>query len=316
MPAASFDKAATESNENQRMHKARTANSYTGSSYALENSAPQASDRFDALRTMFDPGTISHLDRLGVTRGWHCLEVGGGSGSIAAWLSERVGPTGRVVVTDINTRFLGAIKRPNLDICQHDIVTDPLPEGAFDLVHARLVLMHLEQREDVLARVVKALKPGGWLLDEEFDVVSLRANPELSPGEELLNTETAFYRVLNQRGVDLSFGRILFGRLRALGLTHVSAEGRLSMWTDRSAGAALLRSNFEQLREAMIQSGYITSRELAHDIARLDDPNFVTPSPTLWAVQGRRPHSRTATQSFTGDRNVESSEGICGWSVL
>lgn len=315
MPAASFDKAATESNENQRVRKARAANSYPGSSYALENSAPQASDRFDALRTIFDPGTISHLDRLGVTSGWQCLEVGGGSGSIAAWLSQRVGPTGRVVVTDIDTRFLGAIKRPNLEVCQNDIVTDPLPEGALDLVHARLVLMHLPQREDVLARLVKALKPGGWLLDEEFDLISLRANPELSPGEELLHSENVFYRVLRQRGVDLAFGRILFGRLRALGLTDVSAEGRLSMWTDRSAGAALLRSNFEQLREAMIQSGYITAQELAADIARLDNPSFLTLSPTLWAVQGRRPESAHAPNQWTVNGRIKSPEP-CGWSVL
>jgi SAM-dependent methyltransferase len=317
MPVVNFVRAAAENSEDHAHNAARPASSFLEAEYALDNAAPQAGDRFNALRTMFDPGTISHLGRLGVTSGWHCLEVGGGSGSIAAWLSERVGPTGRVVVTDINTRFLGAIQQPNLEVCQHDIVNDPLPEGAFDLVHARLVLMHLPQREEILARLVKALKPGGWLLDEEFDVISQRANPELNPCEDLLNAETAFYRVLNQKGVELSFGRILFGRLRALGLEHVTAEGRLSMWTDRSAGAALLRSNFEQLREAMIQTGYITAEQLARDMARLDDPNFVTPSPTLWAVQGCRPQSPDAPNQWpVSDQVVKRREPPCGWSVL
>jgi SAM-dependent methyltransferase len=265
---------------------------------------------------MFDAGTIFHLDRLGVAGGWHCLEVGGGGGSIATWMSERVGPRGRVLVTDIDTRFLDTIQRPNLEVRRHDIVNDPLPEGAFDLVHARLVLMHLPQREDVLPRLVKALKPGGWLLDEEFDVLSLRANPELSPSEELLNSETAFYRVLRQRGVELPYGRILLGRLRALGLEDVSAEGRLSMWTQGSAGAALLRSNFEQLREGMIQGGYITPQDLARDMARLDDPNFLTPSPTLWAVQGRRPQSPQTTNQRPISNGVAKRPEPCGWSVL
>jgi SAM-dependent methyltransferase len=316
MSAATF-KALTEDSENHKAEGVRSAaDSGLGAGYVLNNSASQAADRFDALGTMFDDGTISNLERLGVTNGWQCLEVGGGSGSIALWLSERVGPTGRVLVTDINTCFLAAIQRPNLEVRQHDIVTDSLPESAFDLVHARLVLMHLPQREAVLERLFKALKPGGWLVDEEFDTVSLRADPEVSPGEERLNSVNAFERVLSQRGVHLSFGRILFGRMRALGFKDVSAEGRLSMSAGRSAGAALLRANFEQLRGAMIQTGLITAQELARDIARLDDPEFVTPSHTLWAVQGRRPHSPHVTGRWpVGDRVVEKPEP-CGWSVL
>jgi hypothetical protein len=40
-------------------------------------------------------------------------------------------------------------------------------------VHARLVLVHLPEREKVLAGLVAALKPRGWIIDEEFDSVSL-----------------------------------------------------------------------------------------------------------------------------------------------
>src|ERR1039458_7122444 len=39
----------------------------------------------------------------------------------------------------------------------------------FDLVHARLVLVHVPQRAQALAAMVAALKPGGWLLLEEAD---------------------------------------------------------------------------------------------------------------------------------------------------
>jgi len=50
---------------------------------------------------------------------------------------------------------------------RHNMATEPLPEAAFDLVHARLVLMHLPEREQALARMISALKPAGWLIDEE-----------------------------------------------------------------------------------------------------------------------------------------------------
>jgi SAM-dependent methyltransferase len=257
--------------------------------YALDNAAAQAGDRFAALRAMFDAGTIRHLEERGVARGWHCLEVGGGGGSIAAWLSERVGPTGRVVVTDINTRFLETLRRPNLEVLQHDIVTDPLPEAAFDLIHARLVLMHLPERDAVLSRLAAALKPGGWLLDEEFDVFSSRADPDLNSGEDLLKTVIAMDHVLTGRGVEMRFGRLLFGRLRALGLADVASEARLVMIGSGSVGASLIRANFDQLREAMITGGHLTAEEFERDIKRLEDPDFRTPSPTLWAAWGRRP---------------------------
>jgi len=201
--------------------------------YALDNSAVQASDRFAALSELFDAGTIHHLEQRGVSSGWHCLEVGGGGGSIATWLSERVGPTGRVLVTDVNTRFLDTLQRANLEVRQHNIVTDPLPEATFDLVHARLVLMHLPERDAVLTRLIKALKPGGWLLDEEFDVLSLRTDPDVNRCEAVLTTTFALNRVLTERGVELWFGRLLYGRLRALGLAEVGANARLVMGAGR-----------------------------------------------------------------------------------
>ena len=72
--------------------------------YALDNASPEAATRFPALADAFDAGTQRHLTALGLGAGWHCLEVGGGGGSIARWLAERVG------------RLPGlALRRPNDD---------------------------------------------------------------------------------------------------------------------------------------------------------------------------------------------------------
>ncbi|HLL49805.1 MAG TPA: class I SAM-dependent methyltransferase, partial [Thermomicrobiales bacterium] len=132
--------------------------------YMLDNAWQQARQRLTGLEAWLDPGTIRHLEALGVDAGWQCWDVGSGGGSIAAWLGARVGTSGHVLATDIDTRFLDALAAPNVEVRQHNVVTEPLPEGAFDLVHARAVLEHLPQREQVLERMVAALKPGGWLL--------------------------------------------------------------------------------------------------------------------------------------------------------
>jgi SAM-dependent methyltransferase len=258
------------------------------SPYVLDNAGREASARLAALSAAFDPGTIRHLQDRRVGPGWHCLEVGGGGGSIAAWLAARVGAAGRVLVTDIDMRFLESLKIPNLEVRRHSVVSDPLPEAAFDLVHSRLVLVHLPEREKALARMVAALKPGGWLVDEEFDF-SISPDPSVSPGEVLSRTYVAMTRILDDRGVDRRFGRRLFGLLRAHGLVSVAAEGRIFMWDSESPGASLRRWTYEQLRDAMIDAGYITEEEFDHDIARLDDPSFMMPSPLLWTTWGHRP---------------------------
>jgi ubiquinone/menaquinone biosynthesis C-methylase UbiE len=259
------------------------------STYLLDNAAPQTPQRFDALSALFDRESIQHLEDRGVGPGWNCLEVGGGGGSIAAWLAARVGPIGHVLVTDLNPRFIDGSKFSNLEVRRHNIVTDALPDATFDLIHARLVLSIIPEPEKVLARLVAALKPGGWIVEEEFDSQSLGYDPLLMPDEVHLKTQTAFFRLLDERGIERRWGRLVPGRMRALGLIEVGAEARLSMCHGGSAGTSLKRANFEQLRDALITSGYVTKKELEEDIARLDDPEFMTPSPIMWTTWGRRP---------------------------
>ena len=57
-----------------------------------------------------------------------------------------------------------------------------------------------------------------------------------------------------------------------------------------SPGAALVRANCEQLREALIEKGYIGGDEIDCDLTRLDAADFVMPSSSMWTAFGRRPH--------------------------
>ena len=256
--------------------------------YLLANSGSETHTRFASLSELFDPGTIRHLNRCGISRGWRCLEVGGGGGSVASWLADRVGPTGSVLATDIDPRFLETLKHPNIEVLRHNIVTDPLPEASFDLVHTRLVLLHIPQREQALERMITALKPDGWLVVEEYDSASMPPDPAASPGEVLLRTHVAMMRLFEDAGVHRRYGRLLFARLRAHGLVNVGAEARAFMFEHGSPGASMLKTNYHQLRAAMIDSHYITPRQFDEDLAQLDDPNFIMPSGILWSAWGRR----------------------------
>jgi len=259
--------------------------------YLLTNAGLQAPARFAALSAMFDAGTVRHLASRGVNRGWHCLEVGGGGGSIAAWLADRVGPSGRVLVTDIDPRHLAALNLPNVDVRRHNILTDSLPAASFDLIHVRLVLVHLPEWRQVLTRLLAALKPGGWLVDEEFDSESMPADPTIGAGEVLLPTHIAVGCLMADRGFDRRYGRRLYARLRQTGFVDVQAEGSVFMVQGGSPGTALVRANYEQLRATLVEKGYVNDDQITADLARLNDADFVMPSSIMWTACGRRPES-------------------------
>jgi SAM-dependent methyltransferase len=257
--------------------------------YVFDNAATQTATRFRSLAAVFDPGTVRHLTEIGVTHGWNCLEIGAGGGTVAGWLCDRVGAQGHVIATDIDTQFLKSLGKANLELRRHDIAVDPLPEDAFDLVHVRLVLMHLRERDRVLSCIVSALKPGGWLLAEEFDSLSLRVDPEVSSTELPIKALSALERLLAKRGVDLLYGRRLAARVRSLGVIEMAAEARLFMWEGRSIGLDLLRASIEEVRDEMIELGLIDESEFERDMHLLDDQELLIPSPIMWAVSGRRP---------------------------
>ncbi len=258
--------------------------------YSFDNTWERARERLRGIEARFDPGTIRHLEACGVSEGWHCLEVGAGAGSIAEWLCQRVGRTGRVFATDVETRFLDVLDNPNLEARKHDIVTDDLPEGAFDLAHARMVLSHLPGHEQALRKMVSALKPGGWLVSEEMDNISVTlVSPSDTACTELyMKVENGVARAMASRGHVYDLGRRLYGLLREHGLTDVQAEGRVLL---RRAGAyaEVARLTVEQLREDIVESGLATKGEIEAYLALLDDPEFVALSGTLMAVSGRRP---------------------------
>ncbi|MFD9042407.1 class I SAM-dependent methyltransferase [Streptomyces bottropensis] len=61
-------------------------------------------------------------------------------------LAERVGPTGHVLATDIDTSWPAAATAPQVELRRHDVAVDEPPHGPFDLAHARLVLVHVADR--------------------------------------------------------------------------------------------------------------------------------------------------------------------------
>ena len=137
--------------------------------YVFDHRWQRERQRLEGLEEVFDAASRRHLLERGVGSGWRCLEVGCGAGGIARWLADQVGPSGQVVATDLDPRFLDGHGRANLSVRQHDLSVDRLEPEAFDLAHARAVLQYVPQPDRALATLVGALRPGGWLVIEDVD---------------------------------------------------------------------------------------------------------------------------------------------------
>lgn len=131
--------------------------------------------RLRLLEEHHDPLTSSQLDAIGVGEGWDCLDVGAGGGSVTRMLAARVGSTGSLLTVDLDTTLLEKLASDRVEVRRHDLMSDPLPDAAFDLVHARLLLMFLSPRLGALQRLVSAVRPGGWIaaIEPDFSTVAL-----------------------------------------------------------------------------------------------------------------------------------------------
>lgn len=263
--------------------------------YLFDNASErEAHARMAALAALHNDATFRYMENCGITLGWNCLEIGAGDGSVARWMAAKVGPSGRVLATDIDPRFVlqdRSANPANMDVRVHDIVTDRIP-GAFNLIHARLVLVWLPERLTVLDKLVEALKPDGWLLIEDYDTQLVP--PELATSDPVAAAKFAKMRgalleLMTRSGLGHTYARELHHRLRERGLVRVQSYGTIATFEGGSPGAGLQQANFRQVHKAAIEGGLVSEAEFQEVMALLSDPQFTAFTTTMFSAFGRNP---------------------------
>jgi demethylmenaquinone methyltransferase/2-methoxy-6-polyprenyl-1,4-benzoquinol methylase len=117
------------------------------------------------------------VNATGVRAGMRVLDLAGGTGDLARLFANRVGPTGEVVLTDINGAMLTFGRDRLLDagrvvpVVQCDAEKLPFPDGHFDCVSIAFGLRNVTRKENALAEMRRVLKPGGVAAVLEFSKV-------------------------------------------------------------------------------------------------------------------------------------------------
>jgi 2-polyprenyl-3-methyl-5-hydroxy-6-metoxy-1,4-benzoquinol methylase len=258
--------------------------------YILDQTWEREAERLDALERSCDPLTVTQLERTGVGPGWRCLEVGAGHGSIARWLAAQVGVHGAVLAIDLDTTLLEPHRGPRLEVRRLDILSDPLPAGTFDLVHARHVLSHLPDRSGALHRLISALRPGGWMVIEDFDYGWLRLGDwpcaPADHGPMLARVWGAWIEAMRVGSYDGGWARRLPAAMRAAGLEAVAGEVRALV--DDRAFADCMRLSVLRLRAQVVALG-VPEAEIERCAELLEDPGTCVVAAPLVSVRGRRP---------------------------
>ena len=257
------------------------------SKYVFDHALELEQQRLRKLEEWLDPGTTHYLEQIGVAAGWRVLEVAAGAGSIARVLSDRVGASGSVLATDLDLKFLDDLALPNVEVRKHDILSDELPADTFDLVHTRLLLMHLPNREEALKRMIAATKPGGFVFVEDMEMMTWI---DVTQSPAMDRVRSGMFKLFEMAGANPYLGRTLPFMLDGAGLEDVWAEGRVAFgnrWDN--PGLQQFKLMLMEMHDFLIGTGLVTTEDLDESIRLIDDPAWQGMPPAVVAAYGRKP---------------------------
>lgn len=139
--------------------------------------------KYDVMNDLMSAGLHRVWKKYTVTvanvrEGQSVLDIAGGTGDLALAFAPLVGPTGRVVHTDINQAMLSEGRNRLLDagVALPTLVCDaeklPFPDATFDVVTVAFGLRNMTHKDVALSEMRRVLKPMGKLLVLEFSKVA------------------------------------------------------------------------------------------------------------------------------------------------
>jgi SAM-dependent methyltransferase len=264
-------------------------------SAALDHNHPAAEERYEALAELLNGFTMQRIydlhavNRVGPFEGMRMLDVGAGFGHLARQLADLVGDEGLVVALDHDPRVRD---HPRIQVLPHDLrINEPIPCGPYDFIHERHRLGQLPQREEILDRLVDALRPGGTILIEAWTPV---ANDvvEQAPTAAAMNLYAryaAYVAIIESDvGGDHTWARRSGRALTARDLSDVDVVVHGQFWRGGQPGLRAAAAALPQLAPELLAAG-MTAQEREQLLDLLRNPGLVVHPHLLYSAVGTRP---------------------------
>jgi SAM-dependent methyltransferase len=257
-------------------------------------------ERLRAQSRVWEPATNRVLDQLSIAPGSRCLDAGCGPGETTRVLAERVGASGHVLGVDIDTTvgshavsILHDAGHRQCEFARADLASgEPIPGAPFDLVYARLLLYHLPERVAVLRSLWDAVAPGGHLVVQDYELLSVSVQPTLETFDEV---GRVIIEAFTAAGCDVHIGTSLPDLFAQAGIgapDDTDVSGRLGPLAQTHQ---MLTAVYTSLLPAAIAHGVTTETQAAATLADFTrDAERFPERPTLWPLLigawKRRPH--------------------------
>ena len=237
------------------------------------------------------------LDQVGLRDGSRAVEIGCGPRGCLDLLSERVGAAGKVVGVERSAeeaqraqRFVSESQLRNVEVLHVDARRTGLPEAAFDLATARLVLVNVPDPRQLVAEMVRLIRPGGIVALHEADSTTQLCDPPLAAWTRLLQLLNTFAEM---NGIDRSIGRKVPRMLREAGLVDVRVNALVHAYPPGHPRRMIPLYFVENVRQRIVEQQLIGAAELNELTAaltrHLEDPDTLVLSSLFIQAWGRRP---------------------------
>ena len=252
-------------------------------------------ERLRILARVMHAGSTSLFDRLGLSDGLACLDVGCGGGDVTLELARRVAPKGRAVGADIDSTKLELARQEaqqqgiaNVEFRLADI-RDVSGAPEFDVVYSRFLLTHLSDPGGAVNAFHRQLRSGGLLAVEDVDFSGHFTDPESGATRRF---HELYCAVVRRRGGDPNIGPRLPSLLKACGLEDIGVsvvqpigmEGEVKLINPLT---------MENIADAVLEDGLATRAEIDEIVRELydfaADQSTVAGVPRVVQAWGRRP---------------------------
>jgi ubiquinone/menaquinone biosynthesis C-methylase UbiE len=226
----------------------------------------QGASRLRLLNRIYGPHSEQLLLRAGLRPGLRVADVGCGVGIMACWLAGQVGPAGSVVGVDASAEQL---EKARATAQAHGLANVTFVEGSaydlghlaggFDVVYARLILMHLARPVDALAQMRALLKPGGVLVCEETEVESSFCHP---PSEAHARLQALSIGFAKRFDYDFNVGRRLYSLVREAGFANAEVSQHQPVYV-RGEEKRFEALSFDEVAGRIAEAGFTSTAEVA-----------------------------------------------------
>ena len=209
-------------------HRAASRRARVSDEQYLLADQPSELDRLQLQSRVWEPSgrrLLAKLDRSAE----RVVDVGCGAMGWLRILSDWVGPSGKVVGTDIDERLLDAARSllaaegiSNVELVGDDLFDSKLEPRSFDLVHGRYLIAPLGRGPEQVASHQRLLRPGGSLVLEEWDLGSWHFNPPAAAAQRLIRLISDIFATLGGEA-----GRELPNLLRELGIQEPQIDAHV-----------------------------------------------------------------------------------------